>query len=55
MVGIIELVDRVMGRRPTMMMRCKICGRYFETWESKAAHGFCSDWCERSPFLPFLN
>jgi hypothetical protein len=36
-----------------MMMHCKICSKYFDTWESKAAHGFCSDWCERSPFLPF--
>jgi hypothetical protein len=32
---------------------CKICGRQYDSWTSKAAHGFCSEWCERSPFLPF--
>jgi hypothetical protein len=57
MIGIIELVDHVMGRphrrRCEMMMHCKICDKYFDTWTSKAAHGFCSNWCERSPFLPF--
>jgi hypothetical protein len=33
--------------------RCKICGQQYDSWSSRAAHGFCSDWCERSPFLPF--
>lgn len=35
------------------MTHCKICGRDYDTWSSKAAPGFCSELCERSPFLPF--
>lgn len=33
--------------------QCKICDRHYDSWTSKATHGFCSERCERSPFLPF--